>query len=154
MTAPNSVLQGNNIFRVGEQMSSLFSDALSAFWDGGGSAVATSKKFYFYVPVALKIEGWALFCDVSATIQIDVWQALIANGPPTVSNTICNGNYIATTAATQNQLISSSTALGFATSLNVGGQPIIPAGSAVIFNVKANDNATIIGAQLICRSGS
>src|ERR1700723_449809 len=117
MTAPNSVLQGNNIFRVGEQMSSLFS-------------------------------------DVSATIQIDVWQALIANGPPTVSNTICNGNYIATTAATQNQLISSSTALGFATSLNVGGQPIIPAGSAVIFNVKANDNATIIGAQLICRSGS
>lgn len=155
MTAPSDVFSGTNVFKAGEFKSSVVKADLRAFWDGGGSAVAANKKFYLYLPVAFKIDGWAVFCDTSATLTIDIWSVLIANAPPTVTNTICNSNYIAITAGTQNQLIAgTASALGFASSLNVNGIPILPAGSAVIFNLKTNDNATFIGAQLIGRSGS
>jgi hypothetical protein len=154
MTAPSDVLSGTNIFKSGEFKSSTIR-SVGAFWDGGGSAVATSKKMYVYVPVAMEILGWIVFTDVSATCTIDIWQTLLASAPPTVSNTICNSNYPGTTAGTFASLIvPTGGVLGFATSLNVSGIPIIPAGSSLVFNVKTNDNATELRAELICRCGS
>jgi hypothetical protein len=157
MTASSAVFSGTNIFKAGEFLSSTVR-SLSAFWDGGGSAVSVAKKIYVFVPVALKIEGWAVFCDVSATLTIDIWSVLLANAPPTVTNTICNSNYPAITAGTQNSLYIPNSALGFTTGSSnlalVSGAAIIPAGSALIFNVASNNNATVIKCDLLCRSGS
>jgi hypothetical protein len=154
MTLPSDVFAGTNIFKAGEFKSSVIR-SLSAFWDGGGLAVSVAKKFYFIVPVAFRIEGWQLFCDTSATLTIDIWSVLLASGPPTVANTICNSNLPTITAATQNSLIiANGGVLGFSSTLNVQGIPIIPAGSAVIFNVASNNNATFIAASLLGRCGS
>jgi hypothetical protein len=158
MTAPSSTLSGTNVFKAGGFKSSTVR-SIGTFANGAGSAISTGIMGYVYVPVAMKILGWAAFCDVSATLTVDVWSVLLANAPPTVTNTMCNGNYITITAATQASLIvETGGVLGFtagSSSLTlVNGTPIIPAGSALIFNLKTNNNATFLRAELLCDTGS
>jgi hypothetical protein len=154
MTAPSSVLAGTNTFKAGE-FKSCPVRSVGATWFGSSAVSTSNTNQYIYVSVALEIIGWIIFCDTSSTTAIDVWQTLLASAPPTSSNSICNSNYIAVTAGTQNSLITDSGGvLGFASSLNVNGKAVIPAGSALVFNVNANNNAKLIRAELICRSGS
>jgi hypothetical protein len=156
MAAPSSILTGTNIFKSGEFSSSVVTDVINGSWNGAGSAVSTTNSnIFLYAPVALKILGWVVFCDVSATLTIDIWQTLLASAPPTVSNTITNSNLPGITAGTQNSLIiEQGGVLGFASALKVSGDYIIPAGSSIVLNLASNNNAKYIGFQLLCRSGS
>lgn len=156
MTVPSSVLAGTNIFKAGEFNSSVVTDVINGNWNGAGSAVSTTNSnIFIFVPTALKILGWAVFCDVSATLTIDIWQTLLASAPPTVSNTITNSNLPGITAGTQNSLvIEQGGVLGFASSIKVSGDYIIPASSSIVLNLTSNNNAKYIGFQLLCRSGS
>ena len=143
MTAPSALFSGTNVFASGELGAVLVNTDINASIDGGGVAITVGKKFYGFTATAMKIVGWIAFCDVSATLTVDVWACLLASAPPTVANTITGTDLITITAGTQ---ASDFTLSGWGTKL-------IPAGSALIFNVASNNNATLLRAQLIVQTG-
>jgi hypothetical protein len=153
MTAPSAVLSGTNVFAAGDFLSSKIR-TFGATFNNSGTAVATGTKSYLIVPVAIQLVAWYLFCDTSATLTVDVWSTLLASAPPTVSNSIVGNDIPTITAATQ----ASDTNL-MANGWNNTASPLstallIPAGSALVFNVKTNNNATIIRCELLATCGS
>ena len=55
------------------------------------------------VPFACTLTGWELTADASTTLSIDVWKDTYANFPPTVADTITNGNDPALSASNKAQ---------------------------------------------------
>jgi len=150
MTVPNP--QGAGTFKAGE-----FNDTLirkiSAQWNGAGSAVATSSYVLGSSEVAGTILGWTLYADTASTTTIDIWKVAAGSWPPTVTNTIVGTAYPTLTAATYAEagLIFSGTA----TYKSLGWtNTTIAVGDGLIFNVKTNNDATILMCNLIIQTGS
>ena len=56
--------------------------------DGGGVAITTGVKGFFFVPWNCTIIGNRVLADQSGNIVFDVWKDIFANYPPTVADTI------------------------------------------------------------------
>jgi hypothetical protein len=67
-------------------------DEIKVTLEGGGSSIAIGPTNTFYTASApFKIVNWYLTGYPSGSIQLDIWKK--ANGIPTVSDSICAGNY-------------------------------------------------------------
>lgn len=99
--------------------------------DGGGSAITTGLKAFFYVPYGCTINSWTLMADVSCSAVVDVWKVPYASFPPTVANSITGGAPPTCATAQKGQ----SASLGTWTTG-------ITAGDVLAFNVNSNNNAT------------
>lgn len=105
-----------------------------AIIDGGGSAVTTGAKGFFYIPFSgTWVTSWA-FSDVSTTTAVDLWKDTTANHPPT-------------DADSQHVL---SISAGFS-DVDTGQSIAVTAGDTVRFNVDSNDNATILNVGIAVR---
>lgn len=72
-------------------------------FDGGGSAITVGTKRYIEVPYNGRIIGWTALGDQSGSIVVDVWKDTYANYPPTVADTITDGDKPTISTATKGQ---------------------------------------------------
>ncbi len=87
--------------------------------DGGGVITPGVKGYCdLVVPFACTITQWALYTDVSGSIEIDIWRDSHNNYPPTVADSITGSGTKPNVVNTNKGIISNPS--GWTTALNAG----------------------------------
>jgi len=124
---------GEVLTSTGPSTAATFQPAQSAInfvINGGGAAIATGTYVGPPIPFACTITGVTVGADQSASTVVDIWIALYANYPPTISNSI--------TAADKPTL---SSAEKYQDTTLAGWTTAIAANSAIWYDVTSNNNA-------------
>ncbi len=93
------------------------SAAITALFDGGGSAITTGIKGYMEVPFACTIQKATLLADQSGSIVVDIYKDTFANFPPTTADNITSTS--PPTLSTENKS-QDSTLTGWTVSISSG----------------------------------
>lgn len=99
------------------------------------SAILATQVYPFLIPADYTLTGWAIACDPSATVSVDVWYSTFPT-MPVIGDSITSGSPIAC-AGTDN----TGTVAGWTTTA-------IARGNWIAFAITANDVATFISVQL------
>jgi hypothetical protein len=77
--------------------SQLSSSSLGSFGtsvNNGTNVVTLGQKGYVKMPYPGTITDWSIMANQTGNVVIDLWKTTFAAFPPTVSNSILNGNYL------------------------------------------------------------
>ena len=113
-------------------------EAITAFFDGGGAVIATNAQYRTRVPYACTINSVTLLADQSGDIEIDIWKSNLAGYPPGMGDSITAAAIPTITTDTNSE---DTTLTGWTTA--------IAAGDTLIFNV--NSAMTIEQCALILK---
>jgi hypothetical protein len=92
-----NTIYGGTIYGDGSQLtppSGLTKGSFGINISNGNNVINLGQKGFVKMPYNGIITSWTLMTSVSGSVSVDIWKDSTNNFPPTISDSIVNGNYL------------------------------------------------------------